>query len=122
MRTNHDARMGRVDRRMDVWSVTQPRVELRRVGVKVIRRSRLKWYGHVEQKDKGGLGERLYKVGSAGDNSLSVGQKDWQNSCRPTCLLGIDSRDARDLSGGGKLQGRPTQQCLETPPLNDNDD
>lgn len=118
MRTDHDTRMERVEMRMVRWmcgaslSDRQPSAELRRrVGVEaigdVIRRSRLRWYGHVERKDDEDWVKGCTKLVVEGTAPVGRPRKTWQNSVSADLnLMGIDHRDARDRVKWKRAIGR----------------
>ena len=102
MRINHNAGMEGVKMRMVRWmfcaslSNRLSSAELRRRVGDVIRGSRLRWFGHGEQKDDTdwvkGCTELVFEGAGRGRLSVSVNLS----------LLVTDPRDARAMSNGRK--------------------
>ncbi|XP_038052734.1 uncharacterized protein LOC119725402 [Patiria miniata] len=83
----------------------------RRVGVEgigiVLRRHRLRWFGHVERKEDVNWVKRCTNVIVGGPTPIGRPRKTWQSSMSDDMrLLGVNARDATDRAKWRRAIGR----------------
>ena len=126
MRVNQEEKLERTEMRMVRWmcGVTlrerKTSEELRRrlevESIKeVVRRNRLRWYGHVERKDEGDWVKRSASMVVEGARSVGRPKKTWHDAVRTDMkLLGLKPTDAQDRAQWRRAIKRPKSDPAES--------